>query len=305
MIICASRRTDIPAFHSEWFMNRLRAGYVLVRNPMCRNLVERVSLDRKDIDCIFFMSKNPIPIESHLNEIEALGFDYTFQVTITPYGKDMEPNVPMKADISDCCRRISGRIGRDRMLWRYDPVLFNDSIGIEYHRRKFDLMCREASEWTDRCVFSFIDMYGKLERAGANSFRQATESEMDQFARMAAKTAEEYGMVLSYCSPKRDYSQYGIGSEGCFGPKHLNKLGIPYEMLQKPIREGCGCVKSIDIGQYDTCLHDCIYCYANSPFSDRSERIYDPESEMLYGVVRPDDIVRPIEGSRNSRITDF
>jgi len=305
MIICASRRTDIPAFHSEWFMNRIRAGYALVRNPMCRNLVERVSLERKDVDCIFFMSKNPIPMERYLDEIDSMGFEYTFQVTITPYGKDIEPNVPMKADVSDCCKRISERIGRDRMLWRYDPVLFNDSIGIDYHRRKFYMMCREASEWTDRCVFSFVDMYGKLESAGDNRIRQATDSEMDQFMRMAAKTAGEYGLALSYCCPKREYSQYGIGSDGCFGPKHLKKLGIPYEMLQKPIREGCGCVKSIDIGQYDTCMNDCIYCYANRPYSDRSDRLYDSESEIITGCVGSDDAIRPIGVNRNSRITDF
>ncbi len=305
MIICASRRTDIPAFHSEWFMNRIRAGYALVRNPMCRNLVERVSLEKRDVDCIFFMSKNPVPMENNLDEIDSMGFDYTFQVTITPYGKDIEPNVPMKADVSDCCRRISERIGRGRMLWRYDPVMFNENIDLEYHRRRFDTLCREASAWTDRCVFSFLDMYRKLECSDIKQYRPASASEMDQFMRMAVKTAEEYGIDLSYCCSKTEYTHYGISSDGCFGPKHLKMLDIPYEIPQKPIRECCGCVKSIDIGQYDTCMNDCVYCYANRPVSDRSERIYNPDSEMLSGSVGPDDLVRMIGGSRISKITDY
>ena len=166
MIICASRRTDIPAFHPRWMMARLREGSCLVRNPVSRTSLLRVDLSRRNVDCIVFMTKDPRPMEPYLREIGAMGHMYVFQVTLTPYGRAIEPGVPFKADISDCCARISERIGRDRMVWRYDPVLYGKGMDAAYHERKFRMMCREASRWTDRCVFSFVDMYGRASKAG-------------------------------------------------------------------------------------------------------------------------------------------
>ncbi len=307
MIICASRRTDIPAFHSEWMMNRLRAGYVLVRNPVYNNLVYRISLARRDVDCILFMTKDPRLMIPHLREVGSMGHMYTFQVTITPYGHDIEPNVPFKADISDACREISDRIGRDRILWRYDPVVFNNSMGIEYHRRKFDMMCREASEWTDRCTFSFLDTYGKLSRfQEAGILRPVTKPEMDAFAKMASKTAEEYGITLSYCCAKYDLSRYGISPRGCIDREMMLSLNIPYETSSSPLRDGCRCVKNIDIGEYDTCMHDCLYCYANKVDpSRRISKVYDPNAEMLYGSLNPRDTVTELGGRDTSRLSDF
>ncbi|MBQ5397217.1 MAG: DUF1848 family protein, partial [Candidatus Methanomethylophilus sp.] len=123
MIISASRRTDIPAFHMEWMMNRLRAGYCLVRNPMVANVVYRIDLDPKNVDAIIFVTKNPAPVIPHLKEIASMGHLPLFQVTITPYGRDIEPEVPFKADVADAFKTISERIGADRMIWRYDPII--------------------------------------------------------------------------------------------------------------------------------------------------------------------------------------
>lgn len=307
MIICASRRTDIPAFHSEWMMNRLRAGYVLVRNPVHRTTVYRIDLTRRNVDCIAFITKDPRPMIPHLREIGSMGHMYTFQVTLTPYGRELEPGVPFKADISDACAEIAGRIGRDRMAWRYDPVVFNGRIGLDYHRRKFEMMCREASQWTDRCIFSFVDIYGKLLKVKEDGLiRTVTPSEMDAFAEMASRVAGDYGMTLSYCCAKRDLTRFGIARRGCLDREMMRSLDIPYESMDTPIREGCLCVKSIDIGQYDTCLHNCVYCYANhGDGSRRFSRVYSPDTEMLWGSVMPRDTVVDLSGRDAARITDF
>lgn len=307
MIICASRRTDIPAFHAEWFMARLRAGYCLVRNPVSRTTVHRIDLARRNVDCIEFMTKDPRPMIPHLREIGSMGHMYTFQVTLTPYGKAIEPGVPFKADINDACIRIADRIGRDRMVWRYDPVLFSPSIDTAYHERKFGMMCREASEWTDRCVFSFLDVYGKLVGSvNSGLFRAPTSKEEDAFCRMASGIAEEYGITLSCCCAKKDYAHYGISSRGCIDASMMRALNIPYESQDVPVRDGCRCVRSIDIGDYDTCAHDCAYCYANrSDPKVRRTRLYSEDTELLWGAVMPRDRIIDIRGRDAYRLEEY
>ena len=305
MIISASRRTDIPAFHMEWFMNRLRAGYCLVRNPMVSNVVYRIDLDPKNVDAIVFVTKNPAPAIPYLKEIAAMGHLALFQVTITPYGKDLEPGVPFKADVADAFKAVSERLGADRMIWRYDPIILNDRIDVEYHRRKFELLCRELEGYTRRCTFSFLEMYGKLQRH-RDTLRSVTHGEMDAIAEMMVPIAKRYGMALSYCCSKYDLSRWGIEPRGCIDRQALVRMGIPFEELNTPLREGCRCVKNIDVGSYDTCMHNCLYCYANR--SDGSERVmkeYDPEGEMLYGKLEEGDTVVPLQGRDVFRIEEF
>ena len=307
MIICASRRTDIPAFHSRWMMARLREGHCLVRNPVSRTTLHRIDLTRRNVDCIEFMTKDPRPMLPYLKEIGSMGHMYVFQVTLTPYGKSLEPGVAFKADISDACVSISERIGRDRMAWRYDPVLFTSSIDSSYHQRKFDMLCREASQWTDRCIFSFVDVYGKLTGAmNVGLFRTPTESEMDVFCRMASRTAEEYGISLTCCCSKRDLTKYGIEPGGCFDPRLMRSLNIPFESQDVPVRDGCRCAKAVDIGEYDTCGHDCVYCYANrsSPY-ERRTRLYSEDSELLWGAVMPRDRIVETRSRDAYRLDEF
>ena len=292
MIISASRRTDIPAFHMEWFMNRLRAGYCLVRNPMVPNVVYRIDLDPKNVDAIVFVTKNPAPAIPYLKEIAAMGYLALFQVTITPYGKDLEPGVPFKADVADAFKAVSERLGADRMIWRYDPIILNDRIDVGYHRRKFELLCRELEGYTRRCTFSFLEMYGKLQRH-RDTLRSVTHGEMDAMAEMMVPIAKRYGMALSYCCSKYDLSRWGIEPRGCIDRQALVRMGIPFEELNTPLREGCS-------------IHNCLYCYANR--SDGSERVmkeYDPEGEMLYGKLEEGDTVVPLQGRDVFRIEEF
>lgn len=303
MIVSASRRTDIPAFHSEWFMNRLRAGYAMVRNPISRNVVHRVDLTRSNVDCIVFMTKNPMPMESRLREVSAMGHMYIFQVTLTPYGRGIEPNVPFKADVNDCCVRIADRIGRDRMVWRYDPVAYGPGISLDYHKRKFTMLCGEVSQWTDRCIFSFLDLYGKL--GSEFPLHPPSRSESLEFMRMVVEVAEDHGLMISHCCGD-SLGVDGISGRACFDRETFRSLNIPYELADNHLREGCSCVRSIDVGDYDTCFHDCIYCYANRPRNGaRMSRVYNPQSEMLYGTVSETDLVIDIKGRNACRIDDL
>lgn len=306
MIISVSRRTDIPAFHSEWLMNRLRAGYALVRNPVYRTLVHKIDLTRSNVDCLFFVSKDPRPLEPHLKEIASMGHVCVFNITMNPYGKDLEPFVPPRYEINDACIRIAEIIGRDRMAWRYDPVIFNSRQDIKYHTRKFSLFCKEASAWTDRCIFSFINMYGKLGQVAENGLiRKVSKQEMVDFAKMAGKVADDYGMSISNCCGDTDFSEYGISKRGCIDRGWMNSLNIPYESTDNRLREGCRCVRTIDIGEYDTCLHDCVYCYANriDP-SKRISKIYNPESELLWGELSKRDRIVALDSRCNGRLED-
>lgn len=306
VIICASRRTDIPAFHSEWMMNRLKAGYVLVRNPVVENVVFRIDLNPKSVDCIYFMSKDPRPMIRHIDEITEMGHNVLFQVTVNPYGRDLEPGVPDVALVADGFKELSKKIGKERILWRYDPVLFDKRYGRKYHERKFGLLCEELSEYTNRCIFGFLDVYDKFDKSTASErLYDSSDSDRNWFMGMAGETAREHGMSLSWCCSPQPVNEYGIDNRGCIDRETMLSLGIPFEDVPGNTRKGCRCVRNIDIGAYDSCLHNCVYCYANSVTPQgRSSKIYDSTSDMLYGSLKSTDTVRELT-ERRLRITDF
>ena len=306
MIISASRRTDIPAFHSEWMMNRLRSGYVLTRNPVCRDVIYKINLDPKRVDMLVFMSKDPRPIVRYLDEISDMGMRYCFQITINPYGKDLEPNVPHVVNILDSFKEISDKIGKESMTWRYDPVIINGRYDVEYHRSKFDLLCEELQGYTERCIFGTVDIHKKLEglRDGG-TIGEISSSTVDEIGEMMSDSVKERGMQLNYCCADVDLSRYGITSKGCVDKDYMARLGVPSE-ISPPLRDRCKCVKMVDIGHYDTCHHDCVYCYANMANNEiRKKRSYDPNGEMLYGKPGKDDKITELSYRQISRITDF
>lgn len=303
MMVCVSRRTDIPAFHSEWFMNRLRSGRVFIRNPFAEDVVNEISLKRKDVDCILFMSKDPRPMERHLDEMSSMGHQMLFQITINPYGKDMEPNVPDFEDVIASFRRISEKIGMERMSWRYDPVIFSDRYDISFHTGMMERMCSELEGSTYRCIFSFLSRYDKLKSFFDNGIlRDVSEKEKDNFVKQCSTIASEHGIELTACCTV-DHP-FAV-RKGCIDSTLMRSLGLPYEEQSTSIRKGCECVKSIDIGMYDTCMHDCIYCYANSSDGSRRNRRYDPDSMMLVGDVSDEDEIIPLKRRSVHRITDF
>lgn len=279
----------------------------MVRNPVRKDVVYDVSLDRKDVDCIVFMTKDPRPMEKHLNEILSRGHEVIFQVTVNPYGKEIEPNVPDTEDVIRSFRRLSERIGRERMLWRYDPVIFGGRYDADFHRKMTEHIASELEGCTERCIFSFLSSYEKIGgRYASGELRQVSAAERRSFLEACPKTVSEHGIRMTSCCIEEDLTGYGLERRGCLDRALFSALNIPYEELSSPIRDGCLCVRNIDIGSYDTCMHDCIYCYANGsdPAERRtvSRRIGGP---MLCGELTDSDTVVRLGGRVSKRITDY
>ena len=162
MIINTGQRTDIPAFYSEWFANRLKEGLVCVRNPYNPNQVNRYRLDSSVVDVIGFCTKNPVPMFPYMELLKDYG-QYWF-VTITPYGRDIEPNVPDKHLLLDHFRHLSDMVGVNSVGWRYDPIFLSRKYTAEYHLRAFEQIATALDGYTNTAVISFIDLYPKVKR---------------------------------------------------------------------------------------------------------------------------------------------
>jgi Domain of unknown function (DUF1848). len=290
MILSASRRTDIPGYYSEWFINRLKAGYVLTRNPMNHAQVSRIILSPEIIDCIVFWTKDPENMLEKLPELEKLGYRYYFQFTLTPYGKEIERNLRHKQDIIATFKRLSEMLGKDRVLWRYDPIIINQSLTPSYHKEMFSGLCQELQGYTSICTISFVDIYHKLSNAAANSLiSEISLEQMQQIAASFAAVAGNYAIEVRACSETVDLAEFGIRPASCIDRETIERIcGNPVrEKRDKCQRQGCGCLQSVDIGVYNTCNNGCIYCYANH--SDKSILSnflkHNPGSDIMIGEV--------------------
>lgn len=264
MILSVSRRTDIPAFYWEWFLNRVQAGFVDVRNPMNIHQVSRINIRPEVVDCIVFWTKNAGNIIPHLDKLK--DYKFYFQYTINPYNKLIEENVPLKKDIIENFRSLSEIIGPNRIIWRYDPILLTDLFDIKYHLRYFEELSKRLKGHTNRCVISFVDLYKKTtSNARELMMKEPTDKEMHLLAQNLSSIAKEYGMDIVSCSESIDLDFDGV-KHGCCIDKNLIEEIVGYKIdvkKDKNQRKECGCVESVDIGAYNTCLHGCKYCYAN------------------------------------------
>ncbi|MDD4124859.1 MAG: DUF1848 domain-containing protein [Eubacteriales bacterium] len=296
MIMSASRRTDIPALYAEWFMNRIREGYVLTRNPMNRAQLSRLTLSPDIVDCIVFWTKDAANMLPYLNELDRRGYKYYFQFTLTPYGKELEPGLREKAGIEDTFITLSERIGKSRLVWRYDPVILNEIHDIKYHKTQFWRMCNKLSSYTDTVTVSFVDMYSKFKNIGADIIRPLADDEIFELAVFIGTTAKEFGLKAVACCEKYDLTPYGIGKSSCIDRERIEKLlGCPLDIgADKNQRPGCGCCESVDIGAYDTCTNGCVYCYANDGVikSARRRAAHDPLSGLLTGFVAEGEAIK-------------
>ncbi len=265
MIVSASRRTDIPAHYSDWFMNRIREGYVLVTNPRNAGQVRRVMLAPGDVDGFVFWTKNPAPMHKHLAALSA--YACYFQVTVTPYGADVEPGVPDKEkSVIPAVLRLSDAIGPHRVVWRYDPILLSAKYSKEFHYEAFDVMARRFAGCVRGCTISFLDMYKNTARnAAALGLNPIGAADMLEMAGTVASIAKGYGMEVRACAEPMDFSGLGIARAKCVDPAILEEIsGRPIcAKPDKNQRPGCGCAASVDIGAYNTCPNGCKYCYAN------------------------------------------
>ena len=290
MIISASRRTDIPAFYSEWFFNRITEGYVYVRNPMNTHQISQISLSPDVVDGIAFWTKNPIPMLSKMDDLK--DYTYYFQFTITPYSCGVEKNIPDKdTKIIPAFQKLSDSIGPDRVIWRYDPIFLDVEDGVEYHLAHFEKMAKLLSPYTRKCTISFLDFYPNMEKKF--HFCGFSTEQLRQFAKRLAEIAYGYGLIMDTCAEKVDLSEYGIGHAKCIDGQLFEKLtGAPMEIKKDSNqRSECGCMKSIDIGAYNTCVHNCLYCYAthNYKIARENYRKHDPNSPLLIGNIEPED----------------
>jgi hypothetical protein len=296
MIISASRRTDIPAFYAEWLMKRLRQGFVLVRNPMNYHQVSRIVLAPDNIECLVFWTKNPAPMLAKLMEIDALGFRYYFLYTLTPYDCSIEVNVPAAEKRIAIFQDLAERIGREKVIWRYDPILFTDRYSINFHAAAFAGIAERLAGFTEKCIVSFVEMYRKCSRnmQGLALFNPPLEERISLLRTLQA-IAADHGISLQTCAAGSDLEQAKIGRGKCIDDDLVARIanaGIS-AAKDKNQRRQCGCIESIDIGAYNSCPHGCLYCYANSDRGSvaRNFAAHRPDSPLLHGTLQDDDRV--------------
>ncbi|SHJ56573.1 protein of unknown function [Clostridium amylolyticum] len=289
MILSVSRRTDIPAFYSEWFMNRINAGYVYVRNPFNYNQISNIDINPDKVDCIVFWTKNPKPLLPRLKELDDRGYKYYFHYTITPYDKEVETDVIDKRSIINTFIELSEKIGKDKVILRYDPIIVTDKYSVDFHLKAFEKMCLIIHEYTNKIVFSFLDDYRKVSMNMKNiGVKELTEKEMKNISLKLVEITNQYGIALETCAEKIDLQDIGISHTKCIDGDLIEKI-IGYEIKNKDHLDGnrkdCGCMKCIDIGVYNTCIHNCIYCYANTNKNKAASnfKMHDPNSPILSG----------------------
>ena len=288
MIISASRRTDIPSQFSEWFYNRIRAGFALVRNPFDRFQVSRVSLSPDVVDAIVFWTKNPAPMLVRLGELK--DYMYYFQFTITPYGGDVEPNLPYKEDeILPTFKKLSDTIGPDRVIWRYDPILVNQKYPLDFHIGAFGRMAHELRGYTKRATISFIDVGYRMVKRNMKELKSIPPEMQIELAPELAKIAHGNSLAIDTCAEKIDLQRFGVENARCIDDRLLERLLKRSLHLgkDKAQRKDCGCASSVDIGAYDTCKNGCLYCYANLRHNklDENAAKHDPLSPLMLGDV--------------------
>lgn len=292
MILNTGSRTDIPAYYSEWFCNRIKDGSVLVRNPYNPNAVTRYRLHPDVVDAIIFCSKNPAPMLDKLSAFSA--FETFWFVTITPYGKDIEPFVPDKEKVLAAFIRLSETVGANRMSWRCDPIFLSDTYTVDFHIKSFERMAQKLSGYTNQVVVSFIDLYEKTKK-NFPGVQSVSPADQEQLISAFSKTAARYDLQIHLCCENAHLVRPGVDAAGCMSKEVLEKaldtrLDVP---KKKTARTACSCLLGGDIGAYNTCGHGCLYCYANYDAHTVKSNMaqHDPASPLLIGHLLPEDVI--------------
>lgn len=293
MILSVSRRTDVPNYYSDWFINRIKEGFLYVRNPMNAHQISRIDLSPEVVDCIVFWTKNPGNMIDKLDCLQ--DYAYYFQFTLTGYGKDIEPNLPSKREeLIPTFQRLSEIIGKDKVIWRYDPILVNERYTAEYHLKAFEEIASKLSGYTEKVIISFVDLYAKTKRnAGKLGIKQLSNEEMIHLAGQLAQIASKNNLKIESCAEQINLQDVGISHGSCIDRGLIEKL-LGCKLIcekDKNQRPECGCFESVEVGTYNTCLNGCKYCYANFNNDTVKENIkhYNPDSPLLCGHITPED----------------
>ena len=296
MILNTGLRTDIPGFFSEWFYNRIEDGFVYVRNPYAKNQIYSYRLDPELIDCIIFCTKNPKPMFENLEKIDK--FNQYWHITITPYEKEIEPNVPPMNDVLESFKYLSKKLGKENVTLRYDPIFINEKYTLEKHIESFEYIINSLSGYTTEAIISFIDLYEKTKRNFPQA-REVTKDERLKLGKEFAQIGKKNNITIKTCVEGSELDKFGIDSSGCMTKevieRAINKnLNVP---KQKARNGECYCLLNNDIGEYNTCDHGCLYCYANSNkrLVKRNLKLHDPKSPILIGEIKEDDIIKEMK----------
>lgn len=311
MIISASRRTDIPAFYSQWFVNRIKEKQVWVRNPYNPRAVSKISLAPEVIDCLVFWTKNPAPMLDLLDQLQ--DYPFYFQFTVNSYGPEIETHLPSLSKRISTFKGLSDKIGKHRVIWRYDPIFTSGKYTTAFHQEHFARIAESLKGHTESCMLGFIDFYRHIRTAaGQAGILSPSPEEIKTLAVSFKQTADHCGIRLNTCTAKIDLSELDIPDRPCIDKQLIEQVaGYPLTARRdKNQRDICRCTESIDIGTYDTCLNGCIYCYA---IKEKAELVrqhiqqHNPASPLLIGNTTPQDIIteREIKSFRSSQLSLF
>ena len=302
MIINTGQRTDIPAFYSKWFMNRIREGFVYVRNPYYPTLVTKFSLSKDVVDVIGFCTKNPKPMFQYLDELKDYG--QFWYISITGFGRDLEPNVPSINEVINDFIYLSNKIGKNKVAWRYTPIIINNKYTLKYHIDCFKYIAYKLKGYTNLVAYGFIDLYDKIKK-NHPELKDCSDDDKILITKEFMRIAKECDFDLRLCSKEKWLSEYGVDTLGCMRlGDYERSIGSKIELKQKmqARKNFCSCYLSNDIGTYNSCLHLCTYCYANGS----KEAVYhnyknhDDNSPMLIGNIGPNDKLRDAKQEKST-----
>lgn len=288
MVLMVSGRTDVVTFYTEWFMNRYREGFLDVRNPFNPKLVSRINFS--NVDLILFCTKNPYPIIKYLKEIT---IPILFHVTLTPYKRDIEPNIVDKRKIIEGIKEVSKIIGIDNLYIRYDPIFISSKYSLEYHKKAFNKMCQLLDGYVKHIIVSFLDDYKNV-RKNKNilNSQELKESDYQEIGTSFSKIASVHGMTVQTCFEEKNLVEYGFIKGECLSKELAYKL--TGKVFKKWKARGCCCVEMVDVGVYNSCSHFCKYCYANyDEVKVKNNRLkHNPNSSLLVGELEYDDVIK-------------
>lgn len=305
MIINTGSRTDTVQYYSDWLLKRFKEGFVYSRNPLFPNIVTRYELNPNILDCVVFCSKNYEPILDRLTEITDK-FNTYFHYTITAYGRNIEPNVPTIDESIETLIKLSKIVGKQRIAWRYDPILLTKKYTKQVHYNTFDYMSKRLSPHIDRCIFSFVDMYKKLE-TNMPEIIILNNNDKIEIAKNIGSIAKKHNMIIQTCATIEDFKQFGILQSGCMTSKILgNANNITFKKVRHSgNRQGCKCIENRNIGDYDTCPNGCKYCYANKnpQIAQENYKKHNPNDLMILGNLKPTDEIQ--QSNQKSYLENF
>ena len=285
MILNVSSRTDIIAFYTPWFINRLKEGFVDVRNPFYKYNVSRIYFS--DVDAFVFCTKNPMPILPYLHLLKK---PILFHVTLTPYDRKVEPNVPKKSQVIASIKKLSTVLGKENIYVRYDPIFINDTYTVNYHIKVFAKLMEHLDGYVSHVIVSFLDNYKNVQKnISVLKPKKITDDMYREIGLNFSKSAKEHNITVQTCCEEHNLIEYGFKKEDCISATLAYKLtGKTNFKYWKARGRNCKCIEMVDIGAYNSCRHYCKYCYANYNEEEINKNVleHDINSSLLLGHLR-------------------